>query len=338
MTQLLGTDVLAGRLAELRGGATGGAAEAGEGVQRTPSPRLIRRIADVLPSLIDVLLHRGDRIMLGLDAIDMRTRGFGAKELVFFTGFSHSGKTQLVNTMILNNLDKRIVFFSLDDPAEMILTKLAAMDTGLSGERIERELRDENPNMRSMLVDTCTRLSNLLIVDDNLGFDGIDLALAEATAMWGEPPQLVIVDYLELMPADDTKVDNGTKAKAQAFKRWVKSPHVTWPTVVLHQGTRSNAKPGEPITLLSMAYGGEQEATILIGCRRKRDNESLDSWERESHEHTVTLHVVKNKRPGGRLTAPDGIDFYLDPDTGLIAPLRAATPIDPEHEQLHWAA
>ena len=36
----------------------------------------------------------------------------------------------------------------------------------------------------------------------------------------------------------------------------------------------------------------------------------------------MNLHLAKNKRPPARVTAPDGLDFAMDPDTGLIRPLR----------------
>jgi replicative DNA helicase len=77
-----------------------------------------------------------DGITLGLGEIDQLTRGFRPQDLVLVTGFSHSGKTQLVNTMILNNPDKRILFISLDDPAEMIVTKLVAMHCKTSAETL----------------------------------------------------------------------------------------------------------------------------------------------------------------------------------------------------------
>ena len=61
---------------------------------------------------------------------------------VIVTGFAHSGKTQLTNTMIVNNPDKKILFFSLDDPAEMILAKLVAMQTDVPASLLEDRIRD----------------------------------------------------------------------------------------------------------------------------------------------------------------------------------------------------
>ena len=46
---------------------------------------------------------RAPDIGTGLASIDVLTRGFRPSDLVVLTGFAHSGKTQLVNTMISNN-------------------------------------------------------------------------------------------------------------------------------------------------------------------------------------------------------------------------------------------
>lgn len=263
-------------------------------------------------------LRAPDGITFGLPEIDLRIRGCRPQDLIFITGFSHSGKTQLVNTMIHNNPERRILFMSLDDPAEMIVTKLAAMKYGISASTLEERVRNGDTTVDNIFNDFANAYPNLIITDKHLGIETMGEAVDEATAIWrGESPHVVIVDYLELIDGDHDGESAGVKAMAKDLQVWAKRN--SWPTVVLHQGTRSNAKPGAPITLTSMAFGGEQQATIVIGVRRKRDWPDLDLDERVYHANSVTLHVVKNKRPGGRLTQPDGEDFYMDPDTGLIA-------------------
>lgn len=61
---------------------------------------------------------------------------------------------------------------------------------------------------------------------------------------------------------------------------------------------------------------------MVIGVRRKRDNEGLEPHERLAQQDTITIHVVKNKRPPGKKTAIEGDDLFMDPDTGLIRPMR----------------
>lgn len=264
-----------------------------------------------------------DGIDLGLPEIDLRTRGFRPKDLVVITGFAHAGKTQLVNTMVVNNLDKRILFFSLDDPAEMILAKLVAMLNGMSSVELERRVRAGDAEARAIVRDVAAnQLRNLIVVDTSMGIPTMQEAIAEATDHWNALPHAVVIDFLELVPGDGRSDDQAAnvKSKSRAMKAFANQ--LAWPTIVLHQGTRSNAKPGSPITLVSAAFGGEQEATILLGVRRKRDFADLEASERNAHLDTVTIHLVKNKRPGGKLTHHDGIDFRMDQETGLISEIH----------------
>lgn len=297
--------------------ATDEAARAEE--QRTARNQYVRPLSDAATSAIDSIENNDERFMLGLDAIDFRTRGFGSKELIFVTGFAHSGKTQLINTAILNNQDKRILFFSMDDPAEMILIKLVCMLNDVDAEQLEARIRQHDHESKLALKQAATHVfKNLSIVDDSLGLAGMDVALAEFQSLHGASPHAVIVDYIGSMQGGGDGDDNGIKAKAALLKQWVKDK--PFPTIVAHQNTRSRGAPGEPITMMSMGYGGEQEATMVIGVRRKRDNEALESGVREMHANTVTLHLVKNKRPPGKLTPTDGVDLYMAPSTGLIRP------------------
>lgn len=289
-----------------------------------PKHRWLKTLKDHASSLIETL-QLDDGIGLGLTEVDVLTRGFRGTDLVIITGFAHSGKTQLVNTMILNNPSKRILFFSLDDPAEMILAKLVAMYSEMSALRVEMKVRQGDEGTKRMLLEIAEhQFPNLFVVDDVIGIPQMQDAVAEATEAWGAPPDCVIIDYVEMMPGNGHSEDHSSnvKQKINALKGWAKQ--TPYPVIALHQGTRSNAKMGEPITLLSMGFSGEQQATIVIGCRRKRDKEDMDAWERQHHENTITVHVVKNKRPGGKMTHFDGVDFHMNPDTGLIT-----TPRDP---------
>lgn len=287
--------------------------------------RYVKPFHQSYDSIVGALENPDARIMLGLPAVDVLTRGFGPKELIMVSGFAHSGKTQLINTMITHNLDKRILFFSMDDPAEMILMKLTCMTAGYSADVLERRIRQGDDTakveLKTAAIDT---FKNLIVVDESLGLSAMTKAIAEATAHWGAAPECIIIDYLELMQGNSFSDDASAnvKAKSQGLKRWVKDQGC--PVVVVHQATRSKGAPGQAITMLSMAYGGEQEATMVIGVRRKRDDQSLDSWDRQCEKDTVTLHLAKNKRPPARVTPAEGVDFFMDPDTGLIRTLKDA--------------
>jgi replicative DNA helicase len=140
-------------------------------------------------------------------------------------------------------------------------------------------------------------------------------ALNEAQEYWGDTADMAMVDYLELIPGGDDA--QGVVAKAQEMKRWTKNADI--PVICLHQASRSSGNRGQAAGMNAMRYGGESEAIFVIEAFRKREDESLDDWERRRHANTISVNLVKNKRPPSKV----GIfDAHLDPATGLIRALQ----------------
>jgi hypothetical protein len=52
---------------------------------------------------------------------------------------------------------------------------------------------------------------------------------------------------------------------------------------------------------------------------RKCQDDSLDAFEQQREAHTVTVGVVKNKRPPCKT---GHVDLFIHPDWGAIRPLR----------------
>lgn len=288
--------------------------------------RWIKPLSTAVTDLVDVLYNDDERFETGIIDLDIYTRGWRPKELAAVVAFSHAGKTQLCLQIILNNPNKRILFLSLDDAAELVMVKLAAMAYQLSGSDLEREVREGNPEYVALLHNApADKFPNLALVDGGVSIDDLPAIMNEATEWWnGEHPQLVIIDYLGLLGAQGGHIDDGYQAvsvKMKQIKAWCKS--LPCPLLLVHQGTRSGARPGSPITLTSMAFGGEQEATQIIGLRRKRDDLERSAAERHRWRNIITIDIPKNKRVDGRLTGPDGLDLYMEPSNGSIRTLYA---------------
>lgn len=273
-------------------------------------------------TLIEVFDNTSPRFKFGIRELDLITRGCDPGEFTLLVGYSHSGKTQILLNAICNQPDEPILFFSYDDPAEMVLLKLVCIAEQTSAVQLERELRAGNQETRELLKRHArTTFRNLVIVDEPVPLDAMGDAVAEAQHWFEKPLRAIFLDYLKLLPAEDEYANEyqNVMRKAYQLKMWAKDQSA--PLLVIHQGTRSGAKPGHPITLTSGAFGGEEYANLVIGCRRKRDNDTLEPWERQRHQDTITAHVVKNKRPPCKITPPEGIDLHIDATTGLIRPL-----------------
>lgn len=290
----------------------------GEGVAATAAAqfRYVRPLHEHAEYLIEAVQNVEGRYMFGLPEIDNRTRGIGKGELCEIVGFTQSGKTQLFLTSVLHNRDRRVLLFTPDETAEQVLTKLVCMKTGSNAERLEQRIKDGDKDaLRRLRQIARSHFDNLLIVDDVVRLDQMTYALEEAEQLWGARVDAVGLDYLNMLRVGATA---DVEAKAEAIKQWTKD--IDRPVICIHQGSRSQAGAGQPITMNSGKYGGEQEANFIIGVRRKMFDESLSAWERQQHQDTVSISVVKNKRPPARLTHSDGVDHRLDQECGIIEP------------------
>ncbi len=286
-------------------------------------------------------LHPENRVWTGIPAIDEATRGLAPGELAVINGFAHNGKTVLVVEILLKNEGRPCILFTPDETRTAVLVKLASAVSGIGAEEFERRLNQGDPEAEQILRDVAARFSKLAVFDENVSLHTMDTAIKTVTEKLGEPPAFCVFDYADLLNADME-----TNEKLKALKRWGKQHSV--PFFVLHQSSRSGGAGGQKVSMTSGAYGGEQQAFIMIGVRRKinllRDQliqleerleapnlsdkayqkitdriRFIEEDQMPRHKDTITISLVKNKRPPMRLV--DDIDYRLDRDTGRLIPL-----------------
>jgi KaiC/GvpD/RAD55 family RecA-like ATPase len=290
---------------------------------------------------VEFSLHPENRVWTGIPQIDAATRGLAPGELAIINGFAHNGKTVLVVEILIKNEGLPIVLFTPDETRTAVLVKLASAIHGISAEEFERRLNQGDTHAEEMLREIAERFKNLAVFDDNVSLHTMDQAMKAVTEVFGKIA-VVIFDYADLLSAE---LD--TRGKIKALKGWGKDHKV--PLILLHQSSRSQGAGGQQVTITSGGYGGESEAFIMIGVRRKINmlKEQIRSLEERlesphmadkaytkimdrihhiqndlipRHQDTITVSLVKNKRPP--MTLVDDIDFRLDRDTGRLLPLR----------------
>jgi replicative DNA helicase len=277
------------------------------------------------------------RVYTGIHPIDLEMRGISPGHLAMIVGYSHSGKTLVLLHMLRHNRDKRICLYIPDEPATLVLTKLACLSSGIPARQLEAMVADDDRDAINLLRQVATEeFPNLAVFDKPLAPGDMERAYEEVCDVWGERADLVVVDYLELLAAGETVQQKADWIKAFGSRHEV-------PLVVLHQTSRSAGAEGRKMTISSGSYGGEQHATFMLGVRRKKSalqaelNEMRERFERRAEErvaerisaleydlriaeYTLTVNLVKNKRPGGSLV--DDVDFELEQDTGRIWQLQ----------------
>lgn len=298
------------------------------------------------------------RIYTGVEDFDAAMRGLAPSELMLVVGYAHSGKTVFTTQVLLHNHNKRVALFTPDETRVLVLVKMASIIHGVSAEELETRLSIGDPDTEELLRDVARQhFPQFAVFDEISALSSMDRALDECEQVWGAPAQLVAIDYLDLVTGEGEDLPS----KMNAVKSWGKRRGV--PLIVLHQASRSAGAGGQKMSISSGGYGGEQQATFLVGVRRKRDQydaiineleerrrsssqqstidrigELLEEarYDRDRHRHTITFSLLKNKRPPSRLV--EDTDFLLDADTGRIRPYQgeaahAAVYTHPRFEQ-----
>lgn len=282
------------------------------------------------------------RVYTGIDKFDEQMRGLGPGHLGVIVGYSHSGKTLLLLHMLRHNREKRIAMFIPDEPATLVLTKLTSLVHGIPARELEERVSADDKDAIALLRSTALEeFPNLVVFDKTLSPSVLNDGYKEACDVWGDPADLVVVDYVDLVQGADM-----VPAKFDILKSFVSTHEI--PMWAIHQTSRSAGGEGKAMTISSGNYGGEQHATMMIGVRRKKsalmaelaelrvkllrnpnseglsDRVSELEFDLEWHEYTLTANLVKNKRPGGQLV--DEIDFEMALSTGRIYQLQEGQP------------
>lgn len=304
----------------------------------SPSYSYYRAFVEAADEFVSWAQNESDRVYTGIDALDREMRGIGPGELCLLLGYSHSGKTLVEMEILRSNREKRMILFCPDEPRTLTLIKLACLTHGIKGRELERQVADGDRRAIDLLRRTATEdFPNLAVFDQSLALSDMEKAFHECCDVWGSTPHLVVFDYLELLNGGGEDVPS----KANSIKAWGKRHDV--PLLVLHQTSRTAGADGKKMTISSGSFGGEQQATSIIGVRRRlfeiqgqireleekidkssaseRQMERLDllRYEAMLHKYTLTVNLVKNKRVDAERV--DEIDFEIEQGTGRLMPL-----------------
>ena len=304
-------------------------------------PTLYRPLSDAIPDYVHWAQHPDERIYFGFNDLDMQVRGVAPSEMCLINGFSHSGKTLFLLQILVANRDKVVIYFCPDEPRTLTLIKLACLVHKVKGRELEEGIANNDPNAIKMLEETAREwFPNLAVFDQFMNLSDMEKSLIEVDKYLGQP-RLMVFDYLELLSSGDETVPS----KANTIKAFGKRHNI--PLIVLHQSSRTSGADGKKQTISSGAFGGEQQASHIVGVRRKKFEiesqirdiiEKLDKstaserllerldmlrYDLQLHENTVTINLVKCKRQDAHLL--DDMDYEIEAGTGRLLRINGFT-------------
>jgi len=138
----------------------------------------------------------------GFIALDKKTTGFNAGDLVIIAARPAMGKTSIVLNTTLQNLERGdgIIFFSLEMPETQLMIRLISAKTGIPLQNVRKGELD--PDQADKVEQAFQDLSNKkLFVDDNGNVNINQLRARARKIIQNEENnvKMIIIDYLQLM-------------------------------------------------------------------------------------------------------------------------------------------
>ena len=251
----------------------------------------------------------GEGMLFGLPALDAPLQGVVPGQLFLVAGPPSGGKTQLSMHLLLQNRKRRIIWITPDETHGFVIRKLLCIEHGLTMAEAKRWVETRDPRVRRF-----TQSLTGLVFGESGKRDDIQKLTDEAARRWGEPPELIGLDYVGRLRLGDYETPVSQKVD------WLKETAIAFNTriLALHQSNRGGINPPRdprgrmaPPTMADIREAGEAESFQIVWCRRgdgiggRKANEVWvlkNKWNPESIDQCHTFFVER----GGRYVGISG--------------------------------
>ncbi len=208
-------------------------------------------------------------------------------------GRSYSGKSIIGQNIVYSNAGLPSIFFSMEMPAMQALIRLYSMWSDTNSGEVQQAIEAGTPPEN--MWDIIQAFPKHKIVDTS----GITVAqmseeLYRYESEYGERPEFVVVDYLELLGGAKQSGEGyiATEMQATQLKDWAREEHMR--VFVLHQTNRQE-RQWMPPTEDSARNAGFTEADFVIGLWRPHKDPTLDFLEQMTKKNIIASNILKNR-------------------------------------------
>ena len=209
----------------------------------------------------------------GFDSLNRITQGFHAGDMIIVAARPSVGKTALALNFAYraaNRTDKPVAIFSLEMPAEQLVTRLIGAESSVSLSKITTS--NITGVDRAKVASAISKIGSLpLFIDDSPNGKLMDI-IAKSRKLQAEHPDLglIIIDYLGLVSSGSSRSTDSRQEEVRKASLALKSlaRELKVPVIVVSQLSRSVEQRGEnkrPI-LSDLRDSGsiEQDADVVM--------------------------------------------------------------------------
>lgn len=235
----------------------------------------------------------------GFKDLDRMTGGFQKGDLIILSARPSMGKTALALNFAINSIIKRngkgtVAIFSVEMPKEQLMRRILSSQCQINSADLSRAIADESKADKIQAV--FQRLSSYnLFIDDSSTIKLSDIqAKTRNLKKQHEDLQLVVVDYIGLVQANNSKGDNRQQEVAE-ISRGLKAlaRELEVPVICLAQLSRLvERRPDKRPMLSDLRESGaiEQDADLVIFIYR--DEYYAQKKESDSNEESNPVAEV----------------------------------------------
>lgn len=236
----------------------------------------------------------------GLKALDNVIVGLFPTDLILIGARPSMGKTALILSIVMSvcRRGKAVRIYSLEMSSAQLISRLAAMLSGVSFEAVKRaNLTREQEAKINAALDEINKWK--LYVDDRAGLSFHQIRSSSIQDQsTGKDVELIVVDYIQLMNLgkDSSNRNLGIGTASTGLKNLAKELDI--PVVVLSQLNRSlEARPDKRPTLADLRDSGslEQDADMVLFLYRAEQYGMTHYTDDTSTVGVAEINVAKNR-------------------------------------------
>jgi replicative DNA helicase len=266
--------------------------------------RGLNELAPSAAAMLDALIQRGEHVTgvsTRFSVLDEMTSGLQKSDFIILAARPSVGKTAFALSLALNvaRQGKPVAFFSLEMSAEQLFFRLLSMASGVDLQQLRTGRVPRNKQAEVALkMDELATLP--IYIDDSPLVTLLDMGAKLRRLKIHHPPELVIIDYLQLMRSVGRFENRNQEVSAISRGMKAMAKELSVPVVALSQLSRALEKRGEGkepfLSDLRDSGSLEQDADLVLFLHR---NTSASQEDPEIRSHAKLIVAKQRNGPTG---------------------------------------